>query len=164
MKSTKNIKSEPGLSLSQSEKQIEFYKKGFLNLSFNEKDSLDELLKFLNKEVKQFNNGNRKYWKQTFGGAFDMVNDELFIDFIKKNKILETINSITNQEYVLGDAKLRMWSPGDGYLKWHRDTYIEKKGKIIGKIPADINVFYYPRLNYKKGPQLHLIEKIIKRN
>ena len=152
----KKIKSEPGLSISQSENQIEFYKKGFLNLSFNNKESLENLLQFLNKEVIKFNNGDRKYWKQTFGGAYDMVKDELFVDFIKKNQLTDIVNSVTNQEYVLGDAKFRMWSPGDGYLKWHRDTYIFGN-KVVGKIPPDINLFFYPHFNEKSTPQLKII-------
>lgn len=155
----KNIKSEAGLLVAQSKHQLEFFEKGFLILNFGNKSSLDNLLYFISTEVEKFNRGERSYWKQTFLGAFDLTNDDLFVDFIKKNKIENTVNKISNQEYVLADAKLRMWTPRASYLSWHRDTSIDKNGKINGKIPPDINVFFYPQLNYKSSPQLHLIEK-----
>jgi len=159
-----NIKSEPGLSLSQSKKQIDFYVNGYSIIGFNNKKASECLLDFLQEEVNKFNYGDRKKWRQTFGGAFDMVNDVKFIEFINKNKLLEIVNDITNQEYVLGDVKLRMWAPGEGYLNAHRDTYIDKKGKVIGKIPPDINVFFYPQLNYKKTRQLYIYDKTHRRD
>ena len=158
------IESEPGLKLNQDKQQVDFYVNGFLLIPCNDKNSLKNLLTFLSNEITKFNSGDRSKWKQTFGGAYDMVDDEMFIDFIKKNNLLEIVNSVSNQEYVLGDIKLRMWCPGDGYLNFHRDTYINKKGKIIGKIPPDINVFFYPKLFYKKGKQLYLIEKSHRRD
>tara|TARA_A100000164_G_C21672529_1_gene660324 strand:+ start:12 stop:812 length:801 start_codon:yes stop_codon:yes gene_type:complete len=158
------VKSEPGLSLSQSKEQVDFYINGYLLMRFNNKKALKNLLNLLQKEIDKFNNGDRKKWKQTFGGAFDMVNDKCFTDFIKKNQILDSVNNITNQEYTLGDIKLRMWTPGEGYLNAHRDTYLDKKGKIIGKIPPDINVFFYPQLNNKKTSQLYIYEKTHRRD
>ena len=161
MSSTKKntISSEAGLLIAQNKQQIEFFEKGFLILNFNNKSSLDKLLYFISKEVENFNRGERSHWKQTFLGAFDMTNDELFVDFIKNNELENILNKIVNQEYLLADAKLRMWNPRAPYLSWHRDTSIENNGKIIGKIPPDINIFFYPKLNYKIIPQLHLIEK-----
>lgn len=156
---SKDISSEPGLSTNQSIDQVKLFKEGYLISSFSNKDALNNLLIFLDKEIKSFNNGNRENWKQTFGGAFDFVKDDLFIDFVKKNKLNEIVNDVTNQDYVLADAKLRMWTPGGGYLNWHRDTYIQKNGKVIGKIPPDINLFYYPKLDYKSSAQLNIIEK-----
>lgn len=158
-KKTNNISSESGLLISQNKQQVKFYENGFLILYFSNKSSLNTLLNFISKEVEKFNKGERLYWKQTFLGAFDMTNDGLFIDFIKRNKLENIINQISNQEYVLADAKLRMWTPRSPYLNWHRDTSIEKNRKVIGKIPPDINIFFYPKLNYKISPQLHLIEK-----
>ena len=128
-------------------------------LNFDNKNSLDNLLYFISKEVEKFNRGQRSHWKQTFLGAFDITNDDLFVDFVKSNELENTINKISNQEYVLADAKLRMWTPRAPYLNWHRDTSIEKNGKVIGKIPPDINIFFYPKLNYKNSAQLYLIEK-----
>ena len=128
-------------------------------LDFCNKSSLDNLLYFISTEVEKFNRGERSNWKQTFLGAFDITNDDLFLDFIKSNKLKNIVNKISNQEYVLADAKLRMWTPRAPYLGWHRDTSIDKNGKILGKIPPDINVFFYPKLSYKISPQLHLIEK-----
>ena len=153
------VLSEVGLLAAQSRQQVEFFEKGFLILDFENKSSLDNLLDFISKEVDKFNKGERSQWKQTFLGAFDMTNDDLFVDFIKKNELENTVNKISNQEYVLADAKLRMWTPRAPYLGWHRDTSIDKNGKILGKIPPDINVFFYPKLNYKISPQLHLVEK-----
>tara|TARA_B100001989_G_scaffold252892_1_gene236795 strand:+ start:4764 stop:5570 length:807 start_codon:yes stop_codon:yes gene_type:complete len=153
------ISSEAGLLVSQNKQQVEFFEKGFLILDFGNKRSLKNLLYFISNEVEKFNKGERSYWKQTFLGAFDMTNDELLVDFIKKNELENIINKISNQEYVLADAKLRMWTPRAPYLSWHRDTSIEKNGKVIGKIPPDINIFFYPKLNYKITPQLYLIEK-----
>ena len=57
-----------------------------------------------------------------------------------------------------------MWTPGEGYLKAHRETYIDKGGKVIGKIPPDINVFFYPQLNHKKTSQLYIYEKSHRRD
>lgn len=85
-----------------------------------------------------------------------MVNDKFFKDFIKQNQSLELVNNINNQEYALGDIKLRMWTPGYSYLNAHRDTYLDKKENIIGKIPPDINVFFYPQLNNKKTSLLYI--------
>ena len=153
------ILSEAGLLVDQSKQQVEFFKKGFLILDFGNKSSLDKLLYFISTEVEKFNKGERSRWKQTFLGAYDITNDELFLDFIKKNELENIVNTISNQQYVLADAKLRMWTPRDPYLSWHRDTSIDKNGKILGKIPPDINVFFYPKLNYKISPQLYLIEK-----
>ena len=153
------ISSEAGLLVAQNKQQVEFFEKGFLILDFGNKSSLDNLLYFIINEVEKFNKGERSHWKQTFLGAFDMTNDDLFVDFIKSNDLENTINNVSNQEYVLADAKLRMWSPRAPYLNWHRDTSIEKNGKVIGKIPPDINIFFYPKLNYKISPQLYLIEK-----
>ena len=153
------VSSEAGLLVAQSKQQVEYFEKGYLILDFGNKSSLDNLLFFISTEVEKFNRGERSNWKQTFLGAFDITNDELFVDFIKRNEIENTVNKISNQEYVLADAKLRMWTPKAPYLSWHRDTSIDKNGKINGKIPPDINVFFYPKLNYKIVPQLHLIEK-----
>ena len=149
------ILQETGLLEEQNKQQIEFFEKGYLILNFDNKNSLDNLLYFISKEVEKFNRGQRSHWKQTFLGAFDITNDDLFVDFVKSNELENTINKISNQEYVLADAKLRMWTPRAPYLNWHRDTSIEKNGKVIGKIPPDINIFFYPKLNYKNSAQLY---------
>ncbi len=155
----KKISSEAGLLVSQNKQQIDFFEKGFLIIDFEKNNLLDNLIFFISDEVAKFNRGEREKWKQTFLGAYDMTNDSLFFDFIKKNNLNKIVNKISNQEYVLADAKLRMWTPRAPYLNWHRDTYIEKDGNVIGKIPPDINLFFYPKLNYKISPQLYLIER-----
>ena len=81
---------------------------------------------FLKEEVNKFNQGNKIKWKRTFGGAYDLVSDDFLVDFVKSNNLIEIVNHAANQEYVLADAKLRMYIPGEGYLQWHRDTYFKK--------------------------------------
>ena len=152
------IKSEAGLKKAQSKNQTEFYKNGYLILKFSNKESLKRLLDFIEKEIKTFYQQNKSKWKQTFGGAYDLVNDKFLKEFIKENNLENLVSEIANQDYVIADAKLRLWAPGDGYLKWHRDTSIVG-AKIIGKIPPDINLFFYPKLKEKSTSQLKIIKR-----
>tara|TARA_B100000963_G_C22576531_1_gene648714 strand:+ start:777 stop:1568 length:792 start_codon:yes stop_codon:yes gene_type:complete len=144
--------------------RFDFYQKGYLIIPFYNSLYMKEFIDFLSKEVNKFFLGNLNNWVRTYDGSYDITFDNKFVELIKENNLDNLVCSLTNKDYFLADAKLRMWCPGKRYQRWHRDTYFENDIKLIGRTPPNINIFFYPRLNKESTVQLHLIERSQRRD
>lgn len=137
---------------------LKLHYNGWLEKSIFSFKNHEEIFSYIKNSVTSFYLGNLEIWKQSYQGAFDHFNDDLFINFIKSNNIEEMISDLTHSEYKLGNIFLRVWLPRNKYLNWHRDTYFRGKN-LTGRFPPDINIFFYPSLFKFSTPQLQVIEK-----
>ena len=104
---SRNSFSQSGLLQNQSNLQLDLYKNGYLISEFKDQESLRKMLSFLKEEVNKFNQGNKIKWKRTFGGAYDLVNDDFLVDFVKV--IINRNEIMLNRIYLADKLRIYTW-------------------------------------------------------
>ena len=127
----------------------DFFFNGYITLSLK---ASPVQKKFLNaiKKVKENDFDQEKFsWKTKYPGTEDFREsvfdyDTCFIDVLFDNNIPELIEKCTNYKRVtLAHIQLRKAYPGNSYMDWHRDSYIDN-GKQVGMFPPSIKIIFYP--------------------
>jgi hypothetical protein len=121
-----------------------FYKKGIADIDFkNEK--LDTILKeILELKIKKDYFLKTKYQK-TYDLRPDVYTyDPCFLSVLKENNIKELIRKYTLRNLTLSHVQVRIVEDENSYMNWHRDTYYNQQGDLIGKAPAGVKIIYYP--------------------
>lgn len=139
-----------------------FQKKGFEICKFKNSETFRHFKKTL-LEVEQKKIKDEKWFLESkYPGTEDLrpdVNsyDECFIDLLIENDIPEKINFLTQRELGLAHIQVRVSSPGESYMPWHKDTYsfVEKDA---GLFPAPIKLIYYLPDDKKTETKLQIIE------
>jgi hypothetical protein len=107
---------------------------------------------FLNSITNARNNNfdqNKFSWKSKYHGTEDFKDsvfdfDTSFIDVLFDNDIPNLIEKYINYKRVtLGHIQLRKSYPGNSYMDWHRDNYLDN-GKAIGVFPPSVKIIFYP--------------------
>lgn len=142
--------------------QKDFYFNGFVSLNIKDNSEKNEFLKDLKLWDKLDLTINNK-WKSLYKNTYDLIDAEKIknkniINFMKSNLFLEKIELITGRKLVLGDFTIRKTYGSENYLKMHRDTYIDKKNKLVGRTPPLIKLIFYPELK-NISTQLTIIPK-----
>ena len=83
--------------------------------------------------------------------------NKILIELLFDQDLLNKINTITGREYVLGDIVLRKSLNKKSYMPWHRDTYIDSKGSLIGRVPPLLKIMFYPCLDGSPSHELTLL-------
>jgi hypothetical protein len=127
----------------------EFFFKGYTSLLIKNSPTKERLLA----SISAAHNGDfdlEKFcWKSKYPGtedfresAFDYSSS--FIDILFENNIPELINKATNGRRVtLSHVQLRRSYPGNSYMDWHRDNYLDNEKKI-GPFPPSVKIIFYP--------------------
>ena len=88
-------------------------------------------------------------WKSKYPGTEDFKESAFdysssFIDILFENNIPNLINEAVNDRRVtLSHVQLRRSYPGNSYMDWHRDNYLDN-GKKIGPFPPSVKIIFYP--------------------
>jgi|TARA_B100000035_G_scaffold165226_1_gene140896 hypothetical protein len=137
----------------------DFYRDGVTEIKF-ESEQLNEVLKkIINKEVHDGFELKTKYSK-TFDLRPDVISyHPVFMNALKENNIKDTLKKITLRDLSLFHVQVRLVKDEKSYMNWHRDTYYNQNGDLIGQAPHGVKIIYYPnfsnededRLLYLKG-------------
>lgn len=119
----------------------------------------------LNKEIIDLNHrdlSENQQFKQSYGSTFDLVKGDnpitnLIMDFLIENDFAGTIKKVAGLDYRLGDFTFRKTYAKKSYMSWHRDTYVNTSGEIIGRIPPLIKLIYYPQTSLTPQKCLHFV-------
>ena len=122
----------------------DFYKNGITNISFGN-DRLDSVLgDILNSNINHNFELISKYPK-TFDLRPDVINyDPIFLESLKIHNIKNVLKATTLKELSLFHVQVRVVEDNNSYMNWHRDTYYNHEGRLVGKAPHAIKIIYYP--------------------
>jgi len=84
--------------------------------------------------------------------------DDAFVDFIKDNDLLRTVRHLSQRDMVPYHVQVRKSYPGPSYMDWHRDTYINQDGKVIGMSPGGLKIIFYPTCGNRPASRLDLLK------
>tara|TARA_B100001059_G_scaffold231633_1_gene267837 strand:+ start:31245 stop:31973 length:729 start_codon:yes stop_codon:yes gene_type:complete len=102
-------------------------------------------------------------YENTFDLKSDSNLNDYLIEFLFDQDIPNKINKITGREYVLGDLVLRKSKQIKSYMPWHRDTYLDKNNKLVGRIPPLLKIIFYPKLEEFSHHELSILSGSTKR-
>lgn len=124
-----------------------FYRKGIVDIDFkNEK--IDNILKeLLSMKVKKDYFLKTKYQKTYDLRPEVYTYDPCFLSALKKNNVKEIVRKHTLRNLTLSHVQVRIVEDENSYMNWHRDTYYNQQGELIGQAPAGVKVIYYPKFN-----------------
>jgi len=123
-----------------------FYKKGIVDIDFHNK-KIDLILKdILDLKVKKDYFLKTKYQK-TYDLRPDVYTyDPCFLSVLRENNIKEVLRKHTLRNLTLSHIQVRVVEDENSYMNWHRDTYYNQRGDLIGQAPSGIKIIYYPKL------------------
>jgi len=97
--------------------------------------SLIEDLRLLNTaDLKVHEDSNTSY-QDTYGLKKDSDLNSMSIKFLFDQGIPSKLKKLTGRDYVLGDLVLRKSRQRKSYMPLHRDTYLDKIGDLVGRVP-----------------------------
>ena len=133
----------------------EFYRNGLCEIDFKS-EKIDNLLhKIVNDQCKKDYSLVTKY-PGTFDLRPDAISyDDVFIEALRDNNIKEKIREATLKDYSLFHVQVRVSKASEySYMDWHRDTYYDSKGDLMGKAPHGVKIIYYPKFSEKESDRL----------
>ena len=132
-----------------------FYKTGIAEIPFGSDRLNKVLLELLDKNIKKGYEFKSKY-TQSFDLRPDVINyDPVFVDVLKEFSIPDVIKKHTLKDMSLFHVQVRIVKNENSYMDWHRDTYYNQKGELIGKSPHGVKIIYYPQ--FKDGEKDRLL-------
>lgn len=84
--------------------------------------------------------------------------DDVFVRFIEDNDLLKKVRYLSQRDMVPYHVQVRRSNPGPSYMDWHRDTYINQDGKVIGMAPGGLKIIFYPRCGRSPEARLDLLK------
>lgn len=132
----------------------DFYKNGITNINFGN-ERLDSVLDdILNRKLKDNFSLTSKYPK-TFDLRPDVINyDPIFLESLKIHNVKNILRAVTLKDLSLFHVQVRVVEDNNSYMNWHRDTYYNHTGDLIGKAPHAIKIIYYPDLKSNQNDRL----------
>ena len=151
-------KDQPNSWITKSREQLYF--NGHTNIALSSSAFLKNLLSQLQKldcdDLSKHNSFLSNY-EMTYDLKREADFNKTLIQLLFDQDIINKINSITGREYVLGDIVLRKSLNKKSYMPWHRDTYLDKKGNLVGRVPPLLKLMFYPRLTDSLSHELLLL-------
>jgi Rps23 Pro-64 3,4-dihydroxylase Tpa1-like proline 4-hydroxylase len=141
--------------------QENFYFNGYVNIKLHDSLSFRDLKIFL-RNADLIDLHSSQDWKEVYPETFDLkdpkkIEYDFFLKFLFEGRIFEKIEKITGYEMVLGDFAIRKTYNEDSYMAMHRDTYLNKHGSLVGRIPPLFKLIFYPSLSAAPEAQLSVI-------
>ena len=141
-----------------SEKQRQYFFKGGVKLQLSSTSThkrLQQTIAALDKK----NLSETENFTHTYTSTFDLVKGDnnlthLILEFIIENGLCSQVREITGLDFGLGDFTFRKTYSNKSYMNWHRDTYLDSSGTLIGRVPPLIKIIYYPQLSTSCSPCL----------
>jgi len=126
-----------------------FFFDGYSELKLKESPIKEKLLSLITKTSNGDFDQEKFSWRSKYQGTEDFREsifdyDSSFIDILFDNNIPELIERCTNYRKVtLAHIQLRRSYPGNSYMDWHRDNYLDGDNKI-GPFPPSVKIIFYP--------------------
>jgi hypothetical protein len=132
----------------------DFYKNGVTKINFKSEKLIKILSEIYNKEV-----ANGYELKTKYNKTFDLRPDAItyspiFMNVLKENDIKDKLKKITLRDLSLSHVQVRLVEDEKSYMDWHRDTYYNQAGNLIGKAPHGVKIIYYPKFKSKERDRL----------
>ena len=127
----------------------DFFFNGYATFPLKDSPVKEKFLDLIKKAKENDFDQEKFSWKTKYPGTEDFREsifdyDSCFIDILFDNNIPELIEECTNYKTVtLAHIQLRRSYPGNSYMDWHRDNYIEN-GKQVGMFPPCSKLIFYP--------------------
>ena len=149
-----------------SEEGEALYFRGFTCIDIEHFDffgSLLETLKLLNTANLKVHEDFNTSYQDTYDLNKDSDMNSMLIKFLFDQGIPSKLKKLTGRDYVLGDLVLRKSRQRKSYMPWHRDTYLDKTGNLVGRVPPLIKVIFYPKLEDFTYHELSVLDGSSKR-
>jgi len=132
----------------------DFYRTGIKKIKFKS-EKLDKVLKEIYEgKIREGYFLKTKYPK-TYDMRPDVISyDKVFLEVLNDNNILNIIRSETLRDLKLSHIQVRVVEDENSYMNWHRDTYYNNVGNLIGQAPSGIKIIYYPDFTNTKSDRL----------
>ena len=104
-------------------------------------------------------------WEQAYNNtAYDfsynsILDNDVLLSILHSQQIPQFINELVGQKMCLGDLAYRKTFKSASYTGWHRDTYLDKNGKLVGRTPPLVKMAYYPVNNGISTVQLKIMPR-----
>lgn len=127
----------------------EFFFNGYSEIKLKDSPIKDKFLTSIKKTSTGDFDKERFSWKSKYHGTEDFREsvfdyDDSFIDVLFDNDIPNLIEKYTNYRKVtLAHIQLRRSYPGNSYMDWHRDNYLDQEKKV-GPFPPSVKIIFYP--------------------
>lgn len=140
-----------------------FYFDGFASVDLPSNETNTKLVSVLNGLMKSDNLREPFTWEQKYQNTVDIRPnvydyDDVFVSFIKDNELLDKVRRLAQRDLVPYHVQVRKSNPGPSYMDWHRDTYINPEGKVIGMSPGGIKIIFYPTCERNSESRLDLMK------
>ena len=128
----------------ESKMYKDFYRNGITLSNFGS-DRLTSVLKsILEGDLKEGFSLDQKY-SQTKDLRPDVISyDPVFMEVLQEFNIRKKIRDLTLRDLSLFHVQVRVVENNNSYMDWHRDTYYNSEGKLVGKAPHGVKLIYYP--------------------
>ena len=139
----------------------QFYFDGFARVKVSHNSEYHEWRSLVT-ELDALDLDGEVFFEKSYKQTFDLIKADdrytnTILNFVKNSNLLKTVSDLTCGTYVLGDFTLRKTYSKQSYMDWHRDTYFNFDGKLIGRVPPLIKIILYPTVNSKSVPCLKVI-------
>ena len=154
------------MSETMLEKREALYFNGFTRIDIEQSDFFRSLLKTLRplntSDLKVHEDFNASY-PLTYDLKRDSDMSNMLIKLLFEQGIPSKLKKLTGRDYVLGDLVLRKSLQSKSYMPWHRDTYLDKTGNLVGRVPPLIKVIFSPQLEDATHHELSVLDGSSKR-
>ena len=148
------------------EERNAFYFKGFTCIDIEDSDLSGQLIKTLSilntANLREHEDFNTSY-QDTYDLNKDSDLNTILVKFLFDQGIPAKLKKLTGRDYVLGDLVLRKSRQRKSYMPWHRDTYLDKTGNLVGRVPPLVKVIFYPKLEDVTYHELSVLDGSSKR-
>lgn len=122
----------------------DFYRNGITLSKFGNEQLKSVLQSILNEDLKEGFSLEQKY-SQTKDLRPDVISyDSVFMEALQEFEIRKKIRDLTLRDLSLFHVQVRVVENNNSYMDWHRDTYYNSEGKLVGKAPHGVKLIYYP--------------------
>lgn len=144
----------------------QYYFDGFSKIPLSETPFFQGLLNELRKLHYSEISGHEDFSK-SYDNTYDLQSqadlNARLVELLFDQGIPEAVSSLTGREYVLGDLVLRKSLAKKSYMPWHRDTYLDRQGRVVGRTPPLVKVIIYPQLEAARSHELSVLRGTSKR-
>lgn len=138
-----------------------FYLDNCAELKLKKTKCLSKLIENLS-EFQSMDLKKHKDFFTSYDDTYDLKKDanlnEDLIKFLFDQNIPSKIRALTGRDCVLGDLVLRKSRNVKSYMPWHRDTYLDKNRKLVGRTPPLIKLIFYPQLESSCSHELTVLK------
>jgi len=153
------------INSSMVELQKQFFFEGYVQIHMEPNSDYEKLCSlrksnYLTEEKVKAHRDWIQVYDSTYDFSYDSVLDnDILLRILHSQQIPQFINELVGGEMLLGDLVYRKTFKSTSYMDWHRDTYLDKNGNLVGRTPPLVKMAYYPVNNGISTVQLKIIPR-----